>query len=168
MLDSAPGHRALSQGHVPHAQLVRNTPWHVDISAFVRRIVPELEGSTQSTLEKLSRYDLSDDSGRTAASFRRENEARSQLALDLSLACDVYAHKRPGKDTTNKFEEDLLNISRSTEAMSLGDRDPSPMQFSFLRPLVKDDPRGVSFTDEDEVDTAKTIAPLGEIGRAHV
>ncbi|KAH9901571.1 hypothetical protein C8Q73DRAFT_678269 [Cubamyces lactineus] len=161
VLNSTAGHRALSQGHVPYAQLVRNTPWHLDISPFVRRIVPELEGSTQSTLEKLSRYDLSDSAERTAASFRRENEARSQLALDLSLACDVYAHKRPGKDTTNNFEEDLLNISRSTEAMSLGDRDPSPMQFSFLRPLVKDDPRGVSFTDEDEVDTVKTMAPLG-------
>ncbi|KAI0333487.1 hypothetical protein GY45DRAFT_1296833 [Cubamyces sp. BRFM 1775] len=161
VLDSAPGHRALSQGRLPHAQLVRNTPWHLDIASFVRRIVPELEESAQSTLEKLSRYDLSDDSGRTAASFRRENEARSQLALDLSLACDTYAHKRPGKGTTNNFEEDLLNISRSTEAMSLGDLDPSPVQFSFLRPLVKSDPRGLSFTEEGEVDSVKTIAPLG-------
>ena len=45
--------------------------------------------------------------------------------------------------------------------MSLGDLDPSPVQFSFLRPLVKDDPRGVPFTDEDEANTLKAIAPLG-------
>ncbi|KAI8989669.1 hypothetical protein BD414DRAFT_414849 [Trametes punicea] len=160
-LNSAAGYRALVQGQLPHTQLVRNTPWHLDISSFIRRTVPELKEDAQQTMESLSRYDLADGPDRTAPSFRQENEARSQVALDLSLASDIFAQKRPGRDIISSFDEDLLNISRSTEAMSLGDRIPPPVQFSFLRPIQKDDTGPESALPEVAEDASKSNTQLG-------
>ncbi|KAI0362386.1 hypothetical protein OH77DRAFT_1441905 [Trametes cingulata] len=161
-LDCAAGYRALVQGHLPRNRLVGKAPWHFGISPIIRHSLPELEDDPQKTLDNLARYDLADGPSRTAPSFRQESEARSQLALDLTLASDVFAHKRPGKDAITTFDEDMLNISRSTEAMSLGELEPPPVQFAFLRPIVKEDPRGEATpTEEPAEGAAKRITPLG-------
>ncbi|OSD08614.1 hypothetical protein PYCCODRAFT_1380319 [Trametes coccinea BRFM310] len=160
-LDCAAGHRALVQGQIPREQLVRSTPWHLDISPLVRRTIPELKRDPQGTLECLTRYDLADGPDRTAASYRRENEARSQVALDLSLACDVLVPKRPGQNPISTFDEDMLNISRSTEAMSLAELEPPPVNFGFLRPIPKEDANGQPIVPEDSTDPTKSVVPLG-------
>lgn len=162
-LDCVAGYRALGQGRVPRDELTRKAAWHLDISPFIRRTVPDHGENPQNTLENLSRYDLADGPDRTAPSFRRESEARSQLALDLSLASDVFAPKRPGKGPAATLDEDLLNISRSTEAMSLGDVEPAPVHFSFLRPICKTDPRGLPSASENVIGelAAKSMMPPG-------
>ncbi|CDO72935.1 hypothetical protein BN946_scf185002.g120 [Trametes cinnabarina] len=160
-LDSVAGHRALVQGQIPREQLIRTTPWHLDLSSFVRRTVPDLKDDVQKTLEGLSRYDLAVGPNRPATSYRRENEARSQLALDLTLASDVFVPKRPGKDSVTTFDEDMLNISRSTEAMSLGELEPPPVHFGFLRPIPKEDPNGQPIAIEDSMAPTKPVTSLG-------
>ncbi|KAI0372898.1 hypothetical protein BV20DRAFT_990286 [Pilatotrama ljubarskyi] len=160
-LDCAAGYRALVQGHLPHERLIQTARWHLDISSFIRCSAPELEEDPQKTLENLARYDLADGPDRTAPSFRQESEARSQLALDLALASDVFTHKRPGKNALTSFDEDMLNISRSTEAMSLGELEPPPVHFGFLRPIPKEDPLGESTPAAGTAEVAKAITPLG-------
>ncbi|KAI0819525.1 hypothetical protein BC628DRAFT_1402047 [Trametes gibbosa] len=158
-LDSVAGYRALQQGRIPRHRLIELAPWHFEVPSIIRRSAPGFEDDLQNTLENLSHYDLPDGSSRTAPSFRRGSEARSQLALDLSLSSDVFAPKRPGKDTTN-LDEDVISISRSTQAMSLGDFEPAPVFFSFLRPINKTDRRS---TGEDTADepSAKPTMPSG-------
>ncbi|KAI0672980.1 hypothetical protein C8Q78DRAFT_1022189 [Trametes maxima] len=136
-LDCASGYRALVQGRIPFDQLTGKAPWHLDIAPLIRRSVSEYDDDTLTTVENFSGYNLADVPSRTAPSFRREKESRSQLALDLSLAADVHVPRRPGKETPASFDEDMANISRSTEAMSLGDLEPPPMHFGFLRPVRK-------------------------------
>lgn len=162
-LDCVAGYRALGQGRVPRDELARKAAWHLDISPFIRRTVHDYGEDSHKTLENLSRYDLADGPGRTAASFRTESEARSQLALDLLLASDVFAPKRPGKGPAATLDEDLLNISRSTEAMSLGDVEAPPVHFSFLRPICKSDPRGLPSASENVIGelAAKSMMPPG-------
>ncbi|KAH9857125.1 hypothetical protein C2E23DRAFT_771292 [Lenzites betulinus] len=136
-LDCVAGYRALQQGRIPRHQLTQKAPWHLEVPSIIRRSVPGFADELPKMLENLSSYDLADGPGRTAPSFRRESEARQQLALDLSLSSDVFLHKRPGKNTAANFDEDVNNISRSTQAMSLSDLEPAPVQFSFLRPIRK-------------------------------
>ncbi|KAI0636734.1 hypothetical protein C8Q77DRAFT_1094359 [Trametes polyzona] len=162
VLDSTAGHRALGQGRIPRDQLIRRTPWHLDLSSFIRRTVPEFAEDHQRTLENLARYDLADSPDRTAPSYRRENEARSQLALDLTLASDVFAPKRPGKEAITSLEEDMANISRSTEAMSLGNLEPPPVHFSFLRPVRKAASAATKASGEEVAEPpARMLMPLG-------
>ncbi|KAI0807584.1 hypothetical protein C8Q74DRAFT_1313323 [Fomes fomentarius] len=136
-LDSVAGYRAWSQGRIPREQLAQRSPWHFDISSLVRRRVPELEEDPAKTLENLTRYDLADGPDRTADSYRRESEARSQLALDLSLSTDIFAAHQPNKEATKTFDDDMLSISLSTQAMSIAALEPQPVQFEFLRPIRK-------------------------------
>lgn len=169
-LDSVAGYRAWSQGRIPREQLVQRSPWHLDISSLVRRHVPELEEDSERTLENLTRYDLADGPDRTADSYRRESEARSQLALDLSLSTDIFAAHQPIKEATKTLDDDMLSISLSTQAMSLAALEPQPVQFEFLRPIRKTD----SSSDVEDVEDAdqevsrkwsdtpaKEITPLG-------
>ncbi|KAI0780690.1 hypothetical protein BD413DRAFT_702681 [Trametes elegans] len=163
-LDSVAGYRTLVQGHIPRDQLVQKAPWHMDIAPFIRRTVPELQEDVQKTLGTLSRYEVADGPDRTASSFRKETDARSQLALDLSLASDVFLPKRPGKDAVTTFDEDMLNISRSTEAMSLGELEPQPVLFSFLRPVRKSTsyrPTEPADDQSPEEPASSGVSPLG-------
>ncbi|KAI0723995.1 hypothetical protein C8T65DRAFT_628157, partial [Cerioporus squamosus] len=145
-LDSAAGYRAWGQGRIPREELAKRSPWHLDVTWH--------------------RYDLADGPHRTADSFRRETEARSQLGLDLSLAADVFASQYPGQATS--FDEDMLNISLSTQAMSLGGEldEPPPVQFGFLRPVrgKEPSPRKDGAEGEDNAEseaTSKSLIPLG-------
>ncbi|RPD66375.1 hypothetical protein L226DRAFT_197300 [Lentinus tigrinus ALCF2SS1-7] len=166
-LDSAAGYRAWGQGRIPRKELARRSPWHLDVSPSIRRHVPEFAQDPEKTLENFVRYNLADGPDRTADSYRREAEARSQLALDLTLAADVFASQYPGQGAMTSFDEDMLNISLSTQAMSLrGDLEPAPVQFGFLRPTRSKDPSPrrdgtESDTNAETEDASKSSTPLG-------
>ncbi|KAI0748606.1 hypothetical protein C8Q80DRAFT_1219698 [Daedaleopsis nitida] len=164
-LDCAAGYRAWTQGRVPRERLVQRSPWHLDISPFIRQRVPEYEQEPQKMVEKLARYDLAEGPTRTADSFRREAEARSQLALDLSLAADVFSPYAPAKDAaTTVDDDDMLSISLSTQAMSLGELEPPPVRFAFLRPTRPSKlPEGAGDTTirAEDAASSKWSAPLG-------
>ena len=134
-LDCPAGYRAMSRGRIPRDKLTRQAPWHLDISFFIRGQVPEFGGSPQETLDKFARFDLDSGHGRVAHSLRLETETRSQLALDLVLASDVYLNRRPNAESPSNFDDDMLSISLSTQAMTLGEMEPPAVQFSFLRPI---------------------------------
>lgn len=167
-LNSAAGYRVWGQDRIPRKELIQRSPWHLNILSFIQRHVPEFEQDPQKTLDNLARYNLADGPERTADSFRRETEARSQLALDLSLATDVFSAHRPGKEATATFDEDMLSISLSTQAMSLAEVEPPPVQFGFLQPIRKADTHKRSQTGEADpppkaadANSSKVNMPLG-------
>ena len=136
-LDCAAGYRTIQEEQIPRERLVRGAPWHLDASPSIRRHVPEFDARAKKTIENLARYDLADDPRRPTDSYRRETDARSQLALDLSLSADVFSMNRPHADVLTTLEDDMLSISLSTQAMTLGDMEPPPVHFGFLRPIRK-------------------------------
>ncbi|PIL24214.1 hypothetical protein GSI_13967 [Ganoderma sinense ZZ0214-1] len=136
-LDCAAGYRSLEKGQIPRERLVRGAPWHLDASPSLRRHVPEFDAEPKKTIENLARYNLADDPRRPADSYRMETEARSQLALDLALAADIFSMNRPRGEAPTTLEDDMLSISLSTQAMTLGDMEPPPVHFGFLRPIRK-------------------------------
>ena len=164
VLDCAAGYRAMGQGRIPRAEIVQHSPWHLGISSFIRRHVPEFTSDARELVEKFALLNLEDGPGRTADSFRREYEARSQLAMDLTLASDVYLARRPKANAPSSFDDDMLSISLSTQAMTLGDLEPPPLQFSFLRPALSDTstPSQVSSGDKAvDVPCSKALVPRG-------
>lgn len=129
---------------------------------FIQRRVPDLQGKPSATIARLSRYDLAADGRRPAQSLRRETEAREQLALDLHMSSDIYSTSRFRKPAELDINEAVETMSRATEAMTLGEMEPSDVQFGFLHPLRKES-QDHYFRDEDgQKDAAREhLAPLG-------
>lgn len=101
---------------------------------------------------------------RTALSIRRENNAREQLAVDLTLSKDVFSPSpfiRP-----REVDHDLETM---TEALSLGENDigePPEMEFGYLVPVSQGKKRNYHEKDqeaetEDEALTGKVSLPMG-------
>ncbi|THH30350.1 hypothetical protein EUX98_g3839 [Antrodiella citrinella] len=104
----------------------------------------------------LGKYNLMSEDDRPAPSYRREAEAREQLALDLTLSATVYS--AGFNDVKQKEEEDeiLEVMSRATKALSLEHTEPPPVSFGFLRPL-KTEEEGTFLHSDSET----SICPLG-------
>ena len=144
----------MGRGRIPRAELAQRAPWHTDISHLIRRHVPELQPAFQDTVKKFAQYNLEDGPEHSAEISRHESRACSQLALDLTLGSDVYLPRRPKPDGSSTFEDDMLSISLSTQAMTLGDMQPPPMQFSFLHPVVSD-----PYASKEDIPKADTEDP---------
>lgn len=136
-LNSRRGFRALIQDRIPVKPVARGAAWHINISPFIRREVPDLGHEHEETIEHLRHYDLDSDVERPGPSYRREFEAREQLVLDLALASDVFSPVRPQAAADPGLDDALETMSRATEAMSLKDSEPPPVKFGFLRPISK-------------------------------
>ncbi|KZT71316.1 hypothetical protein DAEQUDRAFT_666367 [Daedalea quercina L-15889] len=162
VLNSKRGSRALMQGRIPIHQLARRTPWHLNITSFVQLHVPDLREDSAGTFEQLSRYDLASDGRRPAGSLRRETEAREQLTLDLHLSSDVFSPSRCRKPAELDIDAAMETMSRATEAMSLGDMEPSDVLFGFLHPVHEEATEYYSKAADTPKDTSgKHLAPLG-------
>ncbi|KAH9945903.1 uncharacterized protein BXZ73DRAFT_37424 [Epithele typhae] len=135
-LNSAAGDIALGQGRIPRQGLVGAAPWHLDLSSHVRRHVPDFHPDPGQMLDSLSQYDFTEAESLPNIS-RHQNQARSRLALDLTLASDAYLSRKPKPETSDDLDDDMLSISLSTRAMTLGDIEPRQVGFSFLRPIPK-------------------------------
>lgn len=78
----------------------------------------------------------------------KETMAREQLALDLALSMDVYSFTnikstlpRQGQGTSRASEleqEASALLTKATEQLSLSQKEPPPVSFSYLRPVNKD------------------------------
>lgn len=136
------------QGRIPLQSMVKRAPWHFDLTQFLYRSIPELHDDPVKLVDSLRRYDLAPNPDRPAPSLRRESEAREQLALDLALSKDTFTtqafDKSHGADLDDAFE----TISRATEAMSLLENEPSPIQFGYLQPVLQKDVDYYSKTSE--------------------
>lgn len=159
MLDSKRGYRALRKGRLPIQELATKAPWHLNILPFIQRRVPELQEEPSATLKQLSHYDLAEDGRRPAQSLRHETEAREQLALDLHMSADIYSPSRFRKPAEADIDAALETMSRATEAMSLGEMEPSDVQFGFLHPVRKDVVD--HYSKEEDAQKSKHVAPLG-------
>jgi hypothetical protein len=84
----------------------------------------------------LRKYDLKQDDYRTGPSLRRETEARSQLALDLTLSSHVYAPQPFLKDAQQSDDDTFDAMSRATQGMSLADDVPT-IKFGYLKPASR-------------------------------
>lgn len=162
LLNSARGFRAIAQNRFPIEEIRRGIPWHYNIADIQNRIDPSLDLSlgARDLAESFHSFDLIQDD-RTALSMRRENNAREQLAVDLTLSKDVYSPSpfiRP-----REVDHDLETM---TEALSLSEndiREPPEMEFGYLVPVSQ---RKKSYHEEEakikiEAPTGKVSLPMG-------
>ncbi|CCM04730.1 uncharacterized protein FIBRA_06918 [Fibroporia radiculosa] len=136
-LNSVRGYRALMQDRIPLKQMTQQAPWHMNITTFLRRFIPDMDVSAARMIDNLCRFDLVSDSERPAQSFRRDTEAREQLVLDLSLSSDIFFSRRVQQPQSSILDDMVETMSRATEAMSLKDLEPPPVQFGFLHSTSK-------------------------------
>ena len=133
VLSSVRGYRALVQGRIPRDQLMDQAPWKRDITPIISSFVTDMSNDPGTLTSGLGKYDLVSEEDRPAPSYRREGEAREQLALDLTLSATIYSHEF--NDTHLVGDDDELDaMSRATEAMSLENAEPPPVTFGFFRP----------------------------------
>jgi len=139
-LSSRRGFRALTQGRVPRASLIKGAAWHFNLEPVLQRFIPDISGDVQSISERLCRYDLILDDYRSGSSLRRESEAREQLAVDLVLSTDVYSAQSFAKGEIKETEDDELEtMSRAAEAMTLSERELPASHFGYLSPISAPD-----------------------------
>ncbi|KAL1746085.1 hypothetical protein HDZ31DRAFT_34934 [Schizophyllum fasciatum] len=144
-INSLRGYRALVQERIPLEDIQKGAKWHADLAPSLAKLDGDFEATNPDELhERLRRFDLAggydegaDDVGpaeeqRTAASLRREAEARQQLTLDLALSRHVFSARPfvPEPDASNELEA-------MTEALSLA-AEPPPVHFSYLTPIRRD------------------------------
>ncbi|KAF5358459.1 hypothetical protein D9756_001485 [Leucocoprinus leucothites] len=168
LINSARGFRAVAQDRFPTDKLQESVPWHYNIADIQHRIDPSLDLSTgaRGLAESLRSYDLIWDDDRTALSLRRENNAREQLAVDLTLSKDVYSPSPfvGPREVGNDLET-------MTEALSLGGNsieEPPEVEFGYLTPVIKEKVRyKKDYYDRDheeeveEDSTGKVTLPMG-------
>ncbi|CAL1705209.1 unnamed protein product [Somion occarium] len=161
-LDSVRGYRALKQGRIPLEAVIKRSSSHWNILPILRHLVPDVHEDTEELLHRLSRYDLASSEDRPAASFRRETEAREQLALDLALSSDLFS-SRVVKTEVAVQEDDFETVSRATEAMSIGVAEPPEMKFRFLDPISLEGEERARKSDEKaaESESGGFLLPLG-------
>jgi hypothetical protein len=100
-------------------------------------------------------YDLKKDPERDAQSYKWENTAREQLALDLTLSSDVFS----GQPFVN-FPGGSTELEAMTKTLSLAKDHPS-VEFGYLHPVAKsaaDHSR--TTTTEDETASFSSIEAL--------
>lgn len=148
-LNSHRGYRILTQDQLPLEHLGHGTVWRHDIGSSLR-VFDETYASENiaSMEEKLREYDMLPNPLRSFQSTQRETLAREQLAIDLTLAKNVFSSQPfisppPADDS----------IETMTESLKISGEPPT-VRFSFLQPLK----------DQEEEDTAANdqgICPIG-------
>lgn len=113
-------------------RLTREAPWSHDIAPIISHFAPDMTNDPAGLASTLGKYDLTTEEDRPAESFRREAEAREQLALDLTLSSSVFS---PGFSQRGDDRDDILEaMSCATSALSLDGSEPPPVTFGFLNP----------------------------------
>ncbi|KAK7693787.1 hypothetical protein QCA50_003359 [Cerrena zonata] len=138
-LDSVRGHRALKQGRIPLDVVKKRSALHWDMGSVHKRFVPDTQGGSTDVHNTLLQYDLIVDDNRPAASYRRETEAKDQLALDLSLSSNVFSSRAIKSTTTDSVEDDIDTMSTAAGSMSLDANEPPQVKFGFLDPIPVED-----------------------------
>ncbi|KAI4525805.1 hypothetical protein K525DRAFT_289564 [Schizophyllum commune Loenen D] len=153
-INSLRGYRALVQDRIPLDSIRKGAKWDWDMESSLARLDGDFKSMEVGQMEEqLRRFELTGDEEqvveeggedtneadtdspedtRTAASLRRETEARQQLTLDLALSRHVFS-ARPFVPPP----EDSDDLEAMTSALSLA-TDPPPVHFSYLTPLRKD------------------------------
>ncbi|TFK55080.1 hypothetical protein OE88DRAFT_1732355 [Heliocybe sulcata] len=161
-LNSTRGYRALVQNRIPKTQLVQEMPWHTSIKPFLRHFDEDAAKDPEELLEALRCYDLESTPDRPGPSYRLEAEAREQLTLDLALASDVFSLNPFRIPHTEDVDDALETMSRATESMSISVPEPPPVQFGYLRPVMKSKMDYYSKEEQPKgPDTQEVELPLG-------
>lgn len=148
-LNSARGYRARRQGKLPARDVQSKAAWHASVLDHLKRLSPndfEDIGSTIDT-ERLDLYEISREEENPVADHK-DTIAREQLALDLALSMDVYSstaikstlsqQEQGSAQATELEQEPSTLLSKATEQLTLSQKEPSPISFSYFRPVNKD------------------------------
>lgn len=108
--------------------------WHLDMRPIFKHLDCEIADDVTAVADSLKCYDVSPHNDEPTAELkRREEEAREQLALDLTLSSDILSPQPLLKPTP---VDDTLETM--TESLSLGS-EPAPVEFQYLHPVLKRD-----------------------------
>lgn len=128
---------ALIQGRIPIPRLVIKASWSHDMTTLPSAMVPNMLTPSLALYNTLREKALAQ--AVTPQGMQRATEATQNLVLDLALSRHVYAPPSISKTRMNGSEEvdGAEMLSRATKALSLGATEPPPLQFGFLRPMIK-------------------------------
>ncbi|KAI6118836.1 hypothetical protein EV401DRAFT_1862589 [Pisolithus croceorrhizus] len=126
--------QAVARGDISVKELADLTPWNYNLLKTMHRLPYDIPDDLSTFTEHLKMLQLESGGEGAESSLRRQTEAQEQLAMDISLSCDVFS-PRP------------IAMPRSTEAVSeriyeenrhAGVADEPPdIEFSFFRPVLR-------------------------------
>ncbi|KAI6005689.1 hypothetical protein EDD15DRAFT_2213172 [Pisolithus albus] len=122
------------RGGIPVKELASLTPWSYNLLGTMRRLRYDIPDDLSTFTEHLKKLQL-EPGGENAESFlRRQTEAQEQLAIDISLSCDVFSPRpiampRSTGAVSERFYEENRHAGVTDE--------PPDVEFSFFRPFLK-------------------------------
>ncbi|KAJ4475232.1 hypothetical protein C8J55DRAFT_562217 [Lentinula edodes] len=128
VFNSTRGYRILLQDRLPIHSLMDGASWYSDIAPIMNHFDESTVGNIRSIAECLRSFDLSLSPDHPIQASRRQNKAREQLALDLTLSKDIFS--------TQRFTQfPRTPAGDCTEASG-----PSaPVHFHYLQPMPRHD-----------------------------
>ncbi|KAJ7581235.1 hypothetical protein C8J56DRAFT_1057231 [Mycena floridula] len=128
IFNSTRGYRALDQGRISAVAMGKDAGWHCNLRPMLAQLECNVADDINGVTEALRDFDLLPDSECSPQSLHREKESREQLALDLTLAADVFSAQPFTKTTTM----DNNALETMTESLSLNS-EPPPLEFHYFR-----------------------------------
>ncbi|GAW01172.1 mitochondrial carrier [Lentinula edodes] len=94
VFNSTRGYRILLQDRLPVQSLMDGASWYSDIAPIMNHFDESTVGNIRSIAERFRSFDLSLSPDHPIQASRRQNKAREQLALDLTLSKDIFSTQR--------------------------------------------------------------------------
>ncbi|KAJ3814970.1 hypothetical protein F5876DRAFT_31763 [Lentinula aff. lateritia] len=140
VFNSARGYRILLQDRLPIQSLMDGASWYSNIAPIMNHFDESTVGNIRSIAERFRSFDLSLSPDHPIQASRRQNKAREQLALDLTLSKDIFS--------TQRFTQfPRTPAGDCTEASG-----PSaPVHFHYLQPMPRRDHYSKEEQQEDNV-----------------
>ncbi|KAJ3934468.1 MAG: hypothetical protein NXY57DRAFT_890064 [Lentinula lateritia] len=140
VFNSARGYRILLQDRLPVQSFLDGASWYSDIAPIMNHFDESTVGNIRSIAERFRSFDLSSSPDHPIQASRRQNKAREQLALDLTLSKDIFS--------TQRFTQfPRTPAGDCTEASG----PPAPVHFHYLQPMPRRDHYSREEQQEDNV-----------------
>ncbi|KAJ3895659.1 hypothetical protein GG344DRAFT_38361 [Lentinula edodes] len=140
VFNSARGYRILLQDRLPVQSLMDGASWYSDIAPIMKHFDESTVGNIRSIAERFRSFDLCLSPDHPIQASRRQNKAREQLALDLTLSKDIFS--------TQRFTQfPRTPAGDCTEASG----PPAPVHFHYLQPMPRRDHYSREEHQEDNV-----------------
>lgn len=132
----------MSQDRLPVETLVKGSPWHFNVAPTLGHFDKSTTGDIDTISERLRTFDLSPQTEVLIQASRRQNKAREQLALDISLSKDIFSPKPFSQSSQNSTG--AVGTEESLSSSS------SAFHFHYLQPMPKSDYYSKSTQEQEE------------------
>ncbi|KAJ3725838.1 hypothetical protein C8R42DRAFT_419083 [Lentinula raphanica] len=142
VFNSTRGYRTLLQGRLPIQTLIDGASWSFNIASILKHFDESTAGDIGMIAERFRSFDLDRHPDDPVQASRRQNKAREQLALDLTLSKNIFSPRK---------------FIPSSQPVTSGHADgDSSVHFHFLQPS----PRRQYYSKEEQQDDV-LVLPSG-------